>query len=369
MWHRRLPWAISAIALILVVVQVPKRVTENVSESTRATEWLFALLVVLCALLGAFILSRQGNNMVGWILLTVGTLPSVASLAEVHVHSLDSAPAQPTMGLVFALWVENLSWLALIFPLLHLLLVFPTGRLLSPRWKWVVILECTLIGFIVLSALTTGQLGPIEGDWTIDNPIGLGLDLFALPIVNSLWNLGLATIALAGAASMLLRYRRSDYAQRQQIKLLLFAFLAWALSFALSVSLDQGSEDWPGLIFGAFDRPDSGRHCVRHSSQRALRHQRHHPPDGCLLPPHRCPHPGLSRIDLPNAERLRTPRASVLAGGGVDSARDSFVLTDATTDPANHRSPAFSTPLRRPVGGRKVCRSRAGAERPRPLVS
>ena len=205
-------------------------------------------VVVLSSLLGALIITRQPQNTVGWILLISGFSPYWA-LAENYVATIRTPPSSVTPGLFIALMIENLSWVTLIFPVLHLLLVFPTGRVLSSRWKWVVALEWAMIAFLVLSALTAERIGPFEENWTVENPIGIGVSLFELPIVNALWSVGLVVIVLAGAVSMVVRYRRSDYAERQQIKLLLFVFVFFALVFALSVFSDAEGDEGIGFLF------------------------------------------------------------------------------------------------------------------------
>ena len=101
------------------------------------------------------------------------------------------------------------------FLLLFVLLLFPTGRLLSPRWR---IVAWTGIGAASLglpsSSLTPG---PPEPSLPFDNPFGIGVPLLG-PIATG--SLMLLMAAFLGALlSLILRLHRSRGEERQQIKL------------------------------------------------------------------------------------------------------------------------------------------------------
>ena len=80
------------------------------------------------------------------------------------------------------LWALSWSWILLIFPILHLLLTFPDGRLLSRRWRLAVALEVTMVAIFLGFAALKQDLGVLVDDeivWTVANPIGfLPNDMF-----------------------------------------------------------------------------------------------------------------------------------------------------------------------------------------------
>jgi hypothetical protein len=64
---------------------------------------------------------------------------------------------------------------------------------------------------------------------------------FANPVVQSFWSAALGTVAIGGGTSLVMRYRRAPAEQRQQIKLLLFVFLVWALAYPIGAIGSDGN--------------------------------------------------------------------------------------------------------------------------------
>ena len=91
-------------------------------------------------------------------------------------------PQQVTPLLWLVLWALSWSWILLIFPILHLLLTFPDGRLLSPRWRLAVAFEVAMVAIFLGFTAFAQDLGVLVDDekvWTVANPIGfLPNDLF-----------------------------------------------------------------------------------------------------------------------------------------------------------------------------------------------
>jgi hypothetical protein len=85
---------------------------------------------------GAVVVSRQPRNTIGWLCCVVGLLGTLGGFAEEYArYVLGPRHGSLPGGLVMAwltLWVGVL-WVGLAFTLL--LLLFPTGRLPSRRWR------------------------------------------------------------------------------------------------------------------------------------------------------------------------------------------------------------------------------------------
>jgi hypothetical protein len=101
-----------------------------------ATTVLTASYVIALGIVGALILSRLRRNRIGWLLLlSAVSLVGAGALQNILAQSIGGTAA-PTTVAYLAAWLSGWSWWLLVGPLLLLLLLFPTGYLLSPRWRW-----------------------------------------------------------------------------------------------------------------------------------------------------------------------------------------------------------------------------------------
>jgi hypothetical protein len=182
------------------------------------------LWVVFAAYLvvGCLILARRPGNIIGWIFTAVGLLTMVAGLADVYARYANAHPGS-LPGPLVGIWIQNWIWLptiqlALVFPLL----LFPTGRSLSPRWLPVTWLAVGLIAaYIVLGALYP-TLDLPDGR-TVANPIGVAwINVDASPVGAILIGLTLSVL-VAAIVSLVLRFRRSRGVERQQLKWFTYA--------------------------------------------------------------------------------------------------------------------------------------------------
>ncbi len=133
----------------------------------------FGFIFLALPVTGILIARRQPDNRIAWILLAIGAVIGVSSLAEPYVlQGVVLQPGSlPAAGAVAA--VNNALWIP-IFGLTgtFLLLLFPDGHLPSPRWRPVAWVSGITIGVLVL----TFVFGPATLDnnrpWTI--PSGSG---------------------------------------------------------------------------------------------------------------------------------------------------------------------------------------------------
>jgi signal transduction histidine kinase len=195
---------------------------DNLSQIALETVWLGY------AVLGAVILNRRPRHPIGWLLLGSGAAIGLAHLGSGYAAY---ALAEDRPGSTLALWVPSTWWApALVVPLVFVPLLFPDGRLPSPRWRpWAWIAGA----FTVLwSASFLFAEGPLDEPPGPDNPLGI-------PGMDALQFLGVLLPAVLGlaVAAVVVRRRRAEGDEREQLRWLELAsgvvgFCAVLLVFA-----------------------------------------------------------------------------------------------------------------------------------------
>ena len=99
--------------------------------------------------LGFVLASRRPGNRMGWLFLAAGLALGLGSFANPYaLHALVAEPGSLAAGRLMA-WLSNWIFVIQVALLAFLLLLFPTGRLRSRRWRpaaWFVGGALTLIG-------------------------------------------------------------------------------------------------------------------------------------------------------------------------------------------------------------------------------
>ena len=194
---------------------------------------------------GALVVARRPANAIGWLFSAIGLLALGASLAgEYTQYAYVTQPGALPFA-VGAAWY--LAWAAfLVFGLTFTftLLLFPTGRLLSPRWRpvaWLAGIQITATS--VLAALQP-TLSLEDQGRTIANPIGIsGLPDPEQGAVGAVL-IGLFTaVSLAACGSVVVRFRRAGGEERQQLKWVAYAAALMVIStVVVGVSVPGGSD-------------------------------------------------------------------------------------------------------------------------------
>jgi hypothetical protein len=209
----------------------------------RMGGWIFALG---SAAIGLLIIRRHPRHLVGWLFCYLA-LPMVifGFSSEYAVYGLVlSQPPLP--GAYFMGWLQN--WVIyLAFPAALALpyLFFPDGKLLSPRWRpavWLAV-AATILG-VASTMINPGQMAVFR---TIGNVMLPMTNITGIENQNSIlvffggssW-VGGIFVLLAAMVSLILRYRISRGAPRQQLKWFAYLTIIVLLGFMLSDFLIPG---------------------------------------------------------------------------------------------------------------------------------
>jgi hypothetical protein len=197
--------------------------------------WL--LLPLLFTVQGAVIMRRRPGNTIAWLLMIVGFGALATGIADAVVANQEGTP---TFWENVAMTTQN-GWLAIMFPILLLLFLFPTGRFLTPRWRWAGRVAGIMVGVFLFYSLFSEEWGSPE-TWMVDNPIGFiprALD----PIFGLVFTLGILSLAFGGVAALVVRFRRADITERTQIKWFLYAAVVFALGVAVVTIVQEVSPE------------------------------------------------------------------------------------------------------------------------------
>jgi signal transduction histidine kinase len=181
---------------------------------------VFYLFVLAFATVGALVASRRPGNPVGWLLGASAMAYAIGGMASTYEHYALHSRVDPFPVL---LWLGNWSYavgagLAGTF----VFLLFPDGRLPSPRWRPVAWTAGGAIVLLVASiALRPGRFEFERA--TVMNPFGIRGAEELLSVVGSVGGAALLLSALASIASLFVRFRRGDTVERQQLKWLIYA--------------------------------------------------------------------------------------------------------------------------------------------------
>jgi signal transduction histidine kinase len=231
----RIAWGI--FALFVVVAPVGIWLLLQVEEWGRAADDLVLSLIFMAfGFVGALVASRQPRNAIGWLFLGITLMVLVAFFSDTYARYSFRVRPEPLPGAVFAAWISSWAWVAFISPTLTFLpLLFPDGRLPSPRWRPI---AWTMGAFEVLAVAGFAlEPGPLEG-YRISNPFGVEALSGLARVMEGPTLLLLLVLALVSVASLILRYRRATGERRQQIKWFAYAAALLAAWFVGSAVLE-----------------------------------------------------------------------------------------------------------------------------------
>ena len=222
----RWPWVIYGVTMTGLAVAVAL----SILNDTFDTFVVIAIMMMLgYGTIGAFLASRVPSNPIGWLMIVISAGFAVVGVTDEYLTYTFITDPGTLPAPVVAAWLSNFVFYVTFLPILGILLLFPTGTVLSPRWRFVLIAIVASGAMGVLAAILTP--GPVETDSSIiaiDNPTGVEALEPVIGWVSGGAALVLAGSALASVAAVVVRYRRAEDEQRRQIR-----WLAYVTSVAL----------------------------------------------------------------------------------------------------------------------------------------
>jgi hypothetical protein len=228
-----LAWSLWAITLAMTV---PTLLFEsvNVGADPLAINLLGALVPLAYATVGALIASRRPRNPIGWLLAGATLLSAFGDLAiNYAVYALVTRPGALPGGAWLGAIGGGARTLGFFPNLTFLVLLFPTGRLPSPRWRPLAGVSLLAVLLFGASNLLESTLADINGQLaTVANPLGV---LTPESLADNLLG-GVSFPLIFGCiigccASVVVRFRRARGVERQQLKWLVYAALWAAVAF------------------------------------------------------------------------------------------------------------------------------------------
>jgi uncharacterized membrane protein YhdT len=239
----RLAWSLWALSLALTALSL-LLLDLNLSHPNTHIfgSWLDSTLSTLSyAPVGALIASRHPANPVGWLLCLYGLIISISHFgAQYATYALlaqpDSLPAGEAMAWIVSWVLPIINGLTVFY-----ILLFPTGRLPSRRWRWVgwLTVAFVVVG-VILAAVSSGALLGILGP--IQNP--LGIEGFSNAYYKAILYFMAPVLIAAAALAVFIRLRRAIGVERQQTKWFAYAAVA-TVSATILAYIIPGVVDTP----------------------------------------------------------------------------------------------------------------------------
>ncbi len=217
----RLAWLLCGLSLALTTCAVVLAAINR----TLDPGLIYLVSVIACALVGGLVSCRRPANPVGWLLLGSALSFTLQEFAiQYAVYGQRTAPGSLPLAQAMA-WPPSWLWVpGVMLAFVFLPLYFPNGRLLSRRWRPVVLFGA---GVSALAAVAFAFFNRTADDITgLANPFAVEvpepLAAVALGVPTAL----LFVAMLASAISLVARFRSSRGEERQQIKWAAYAATA-----------------------------------------------------------------------------------------------------------------------------------------------
>jgi hypothetical protein len=242
-----LAWYMCAVSLMMTALGFLFLIASHSRTGAPVFDyWLLnTVIAVSFSPVGAIIAPRlPPRNPIGWLFCAIGLFGAMRLfVAEYAIATLlaaqDSWPSALPGGEAFA-WISSWVWVVHFGPFIFLALLFPDGRLPSPRWRpFAALVALVVAGGTVAVALWPETAARFD---SVNSPLGIEVANVINPVETILY-----ALALTAAASLLVRLIRSKGIERQQVKWFALANRT-TLAYVVSEAMDVLWLGWIGSV-------------------------------------------------------------------------------------------------------------------------
>jgi signal transduction histidine kinase len=232
---------LGVVAFTLILVGYGLRAVLNVlngsgPRSDLETGTFIDTFLLVFAFVGLTLVRKLPRNPLGWLLMAIGaSFAATPGAAYVRYAEVTTDGGLPGAGAVLAF--ESTMWVVFIGLSGYLLLLFPDGRLPSPRWRWFARLCGVGLGVMALFILVDPSQGADYGMPTVENPFAIDAPPSLFRSIEPLAMFAPLTVA-GGAVALIQRRRRTaDPVVRQQLRWVAWAAGVIALLYAAMMAI------------------------------------------------------------------------------------------------------------------------------------
>ena len=218
-------WLIWLLWLVAIGLIVPGPLVNAILDYPDTIEVVadvgFMALAAGAATTGAMVASRVPGNAIGWILLALGAGVGFAIAAGAYAELSATTSLGPLPGARWMAWLGDWPSIPVLYGLpAFLLMLFPDGHLLAPRWRFAAWFVAIGVGLATLAA----ALQPGETGTGFTNPVGVtGTAADVVATIGTITDLIALPALVLAAAALVVRLRRSRGVERLQLKWFTYA--------------------------------------------------------------------------------------------------------------------------------------------------
>jgi signal transduction histidine kinase len=244
MTPRQVLAGVGALVVVACVVVIGVMDVASTAPPVGPTESIAYVVTVMASVgVGWMLAHRRPDNPIGWLLLANGFVLAVVGLVEGYArYALDTAMPGARAA---AIWATH-GWPLLFAATVAIAFVLPDGRLPSRRWRIAAVLgvvsfATTLAGGLASRETLDRPFQDVEPGALLPEPVALGMQSVGL--------LGMIATLVLAATSLVMRFRRADLEERQQLKWIALAGTSLPLAIIAS-SIEGLYIEGSGIVTG-----------------------------------------------------------------------------------------------------------------------